>query len=192
MRSRIPISIAALGPKSVEQAAEIAEAWQPIFFHPERADRVWGAALAAGQAKRDGAMPPLEIHASPVLCIGEKAEALLPQLKPQLALYIGGMGARGTNFYNDLVRSYGYEAEAELIQDLYLAGRKDEAAAAVPDELVRAISLVGPKSYVAERLAAFAEAGVTSLNVVPLAEDAVGRLAQIAALKELVGDLPAG
>lgn len=185
VRERIPIIIAALGPKSVAQTAEIAEGWQPIFFHPEKAQSVWGASLAAGAAKRDASLPPLDIHASPVLAIGEDADALLDAIKPQLALYIGGMGARGKNFYNDLVRAYGFEAEADAIQDLYLAGRKDEAVAAVPDELVRAISLIGPKSFVAERLAAFAEAGVTSLNVAPLAPDAAGRLQQIALLKEL-------
>ena len=85
-----------------------------------------------------------------------------------MALYVGGMGARGKNFYNDLARRYGYEDEAKLIQDLYLDGKKDEAAAAVPVELLRSMSLVGPEGYVKERLAAFAEAGVTTLNVSPL------------------------
>ncbi len=98
------------------------------------------------------------------MAIGEDVEPLLELVRPALALYIGGMGARGKNFYNDLAVRYGYEAEAKTIQDLYLDGKKDEAAAAVPHELVRASSLIGPESYVAERIAAFAEAGVTTLD----------------------------
>ena len=96
-----------------------------------------------------------------------------------LALYIGGMGARGRNFYNDLVRRYGYEAEAETIQDLYLAGRKDEAAAAVPAELLERTSLIGPEGYVRERIEAFRAAGVTTLNVIPVDPDPVRLLGRI-------------
>lgn len=95
------------------------------------------------------------------------------------------MGAKGKNFYNSLAQRYGYEAEAEKIQDLYLAGKKEEAAAAVPDELARAVNLIGPESFVKERVAAFAEAGVTTLNVAPLAENTAGRVAQLTALREL-------
>ena len=107
-------------------------------------------------------------------------------MKPQLALYVGGMGARGKNFYNDLISSYGFEAEAALIQDLYLAGRKEEAVAAVPDELVRAISLIGPASYVAERVAAFRAAGVTTLTVTPLARSSTERVKLMTGFRSLV------
>ena len=183
VRERIPVVIAALGPKNVELTAEIAEGWQPIFYYPEKAEQVWGEALAAGKAKRDPALGDLQVFASPALAIGDDAEKYLPWVKPHLALYIGGMGAKGKNFYNDLAQRYGYEAEAEKIQDLYLAGKKEEAAAAVPDELVRAVNLIGPESFVKERVAAFAEAGVTTLNVTPLAADTAGRVAQLSALK---------
>lgn len=190
VRPRIPITVASLGQKSVEQTAEMADGWLPMFFHPERAHEVWGAALAAGAAKRSDELAPLDVFASPALAITEdpRLQALaLAAVKPQLALYVGGMGARGKNFYNDLVASYGFEAEAALIQDLYLDGRKDEAVAAVPDDLVRAISLIGPASHVAERVAAFAEAGVTTLAVTPLARDSAERVALMAGFRSLVG-----
>ncbi len=185
VRERIPVVIASLGPKNVAMTAEIAEGWEPIFFHPEKADAVWGEALAAGKAKRDPSLGDLQVYASPTLAIGDDVEPMLQWIKPHLALYIGGMGAKGKNFYNDLACRYGYEAEAEKIQDLYLAGKKDEAAAAVPDELVRAISLIGTEDFVKERVAAFAAAGVTTLNVTPLAADRAGRVAQIEKLRAI-------
>ncbi len=128
----------------------------------------------------------LDVFASPALAITDHPEALLPLVKPQLALYVGGMGARGKNFYNDLIASYGFEADAARIQDLYLEGRRDEAVAAVPDELARAISLIGPASYVAERVAAFAEAGVTTLTVTPLARTSEERIALMSGFRALV------
>ncbi|WP_327150755.1 LLM class F420-dependent oxidoreductase [Nocardia sp. NBC_01329] len=169
VRERVPVLLAALGPKNVELAAEVAEGWQPIFFLPERADAVFGDALRAGKAKRDPELGPLDVYAGPALAIGEDVEPLLGFVKPMLALYIGGMGAKGKNFYHTLATRYGYGAEADRIQELYLAGKKDEATQVVPDALVRDISLIGPASYVKERVAAFAEAGVTVLNVAPLA-----------------------
>ena len=186
VRERIPIVIAALGPKNVELTAEIAEGWQPIFFHPERAKDVWGEAIAKGEAKRDASLGDLEIYAGPALAIGDDVEHMLEWIKPHLALYIGGMGARGKNFYNDLACRYGYEAEAKTIQDLYLDGKKQEAAAAVPDELVRAISLIGPEGYVRERVAAFKEAGATTLTVNAIAPDSAGRIAQIEKLRAII------
>ncbi|MFD4291631.1 LLM class F420-dependent oxidoreductase [Rhodococcus sp. NPDC058505] len=186
VRERIPIVIAALGPKNVALTAEIAEGWQPIFFHPEKARTVWGESLDAGKAKRDPALGELEIYAGPALAIGDDVEHMLEWIKPHLALYIGGMGARGKNFYNDLACRYGYEAEAKTIQDLYLDGKKQEAAAAVPDELVRAISLIGPEGYVRERVAAFKEAGATTLTVTPMAPDTAGRVSQIEKLRSII------
>ena len=185
VRDRIPVMLAALGPKNVEMAAEIAEAWEPIFFMPERAGTVWGDSLAAGKAKRDPALGDLQIVVGVSVAIGDDVDPALEQVRPQLALYIGGMGARGKNFYNDLARRYGYEDEARTIQDLYLDGRKDEAAAAVPDELVRAVSLVGPESYVAERVAAFREAGVTTLVLQPLDGSPEGRLRTVETMRKL-------
>lgn len=171
VRERIPITIAALGPKNVQLTAEIAEGWQPVFFYPEKADAVWGESLRAGFAKRDPALGQLDIMVSASLAIGDDVQDRLAWAKPQLALYIGGMGARGQNFYHKLATRYGYEAEADHIQDLFLAGKKEEAVNAVPDELVRNVSLVGPRSFVKERLAAYAEAGVTTMLVHPLASD---------------------
>jgi F420-dependent oxidoreductase-like protein len=187
VRERIPVLLAAIGPKNVELAAEIAEKWEPIFFHPERATDVWGASLAAGKAKRDPALGDLDIVTGVPVAIGEDVDHLLDAVRPGIALYVGGMGARGKNFYNDLARRYGFEAEAARIQDLYLEGKKDEAAAAVPEDLVRATSLIGPESYVAERIAAFAEAGVTTLNVQPLDDSPEGRLRTVETIKRLAG-----
>ncbi|WP_405137051.1 LLM class F420-dependent oxidoreductase [Nocardia sp. NBC_01388] len=169
VRENIPVLLAALGPKNVELAAEMAEGWQPIFFLPEKADDIWGQSLKTGLAKRDPALGKLEIFAGPPLAIGDNVEPLREFVKPHLALYIGGMGAKGKNFYHTLATKYGYGAEADRIQELYLAGKKDEAAKVVPDDLVRDVSLIGSASFVKERVAAFREAGVTALNVVPLA-----------------------
>lgn len=171
VRERIPITIAALGPKNVELTAEIAEGWQPVFFYPEKADVVWGDALRAGFAKRDPELGPLEVMVSAGLAIGDDVDDRLEWVKPQLALYIGGMGARGQNFYHNLVTRYGYGEVADRIQDLYLSGKKAEAIAAVPDELVRSVSLIGSTGFVKERLAAYAEAGATTLLLQPVTAD---------------------
>ena len=187
VRERIPVLLAALGPKNVELAAEIAEAWEPIWFHPEKAAEVWGASLEAGRAKRDPALGDLQVLVGVPVAIGEDVDALHDVVRPALALYVGGMGARGKNFYNDLAVRYGYEAEARAVQDLYLDGKKDEAAAALPDELVRAVSLIGPEGYVAERIAAFAEAGVTTLALQPLSESREDRLRTVETMRRLAG-----
>ncbi len=186
VRERIPIVIASLGPKNVAMTAEIAEGWEPIFYYPEKAAEVWGGdALATGKAKRDPSLGELQIYTTPALAIGDDVDHMLEWVKPHLALYIGGMGAKGKNFYNDLAVRYGFAKEAEAIQDLYLAGKKQEAAAAVPDELVRAVSLIGPEGYVRERVAAFAESGVTTLSVSPLAADGAGRIRLIEQLRAI-------
>jgi F420-dependent oxidoreductase-like protein len=186
VRERIPILIAALGPKNVELAAELAEGWQPIFFLPEKAQDVWGKALATGKSKRDPALGDLEVYAGPTLAIGENVEPLREIVKPHLALYIGGMGAKGKNFYHTLATRYGYGPQADRIQELYLAGDKEAAAKAVPDELVRDVSLIGTPGFVKERIAAFREAGVTTLNVVPVAATANERVKLIETLRGLV------
>jgi F420-dependent oxidoreductase-like protein len=170
LREDIPIYVASLGPKNVQMTAEVANGWMPLFYLPERAKEVWGADLAAGQAKRDASLGPLEVVAGSLLSIGEGAEKVRDFARPMLALYVGGMGAKGKNFYNDLICRYGYEKEAEQIQDLYLAGKKDEAAALVPEELLEKTTLCGPEGYVKERLAAFQESGVTVLNVTPIGD----------------------
>src|SRR5690242_16331683 len=187
VRDRIPIVVAALGPKNVAMAAELAEGWEPIFYLPERAGGVWGDALAAGQARRDPTLPALDVIAQAPLAIGDgDAIAARRDLsRPLLALYIGGMGARGRNFYNDLAVRYGYEREAKAIQDAYLDGRKDEAAALVPAELVEHTALIGPESYVAARIDGYREAGVSTLLITPMAPDHEGRLRLIERVRAL-------
>mgnify|MGYP005694172953 FL=1 len=164
-RDEIPIALATLGEKSVEMTAEIADAWLPAFFMAEGANQVWGAALARGNAKRDPGRPPLDVYAGGSVAIGDGLEGYRDMARPGIALYVGGMGAKEKNFYNQVFRKYGYEEEAEKIQDLYLEGRKSEAEAAIPSSYLEATSLVGPDAFVAERLQAFKENGVTSLNV---------------------------
>ena len=185
VRERIPIVVAALGPKNVAMAAELAEGWEPIFYFPERAAQAWGEPLAAGTAKRDPALPPLDVIAQAGLAIGEGTEGLRDLSRPLLALYIGGMGARGRNFYNDLAVRFGFEREAAAIQEAYLDGRKDEAAALVPAALLEGTSLIGPRSLVAERVAAMRESGVTTLNVAPLARTHAERVALIEEIRDL-------
>jgi F420-dependent oxidoreductase-like protein len=180
-RSSIPIYIAALGKKSVEGAASYADGWLPFLFLPEKAHLVWGDALAAGAAKRQEGLAPLEVCAGGMVAIGEGPEtkALLDFVRPLFALYVGGMGARGKNFYNDLACEYGYEREAKEIQDLYLGGNKRDAEAKVPLEWLEAANLVGPASYVQERIAAFREAGVTNLQITPVGEDPAAVVRQV-------------
>jgi F420-dependent oxidoreductase-like protein len=184
VRDSIPIYLASLGDKNVQLTAEIADGWLPTLFLPEKAGDVWGAALAAGAAKRDAALPPLDVVAGGLLAIGDDVTALRELARPMVALYVGGMGARDRNFYNDLMRRYGYEDEARTIQDLYLAGRKDEAAAAVPAEFLELSSLVGPAGHVKERVEAYRAAGVTMLNVSPVGPDPVG---DVRTLREWLG-----
>jgi F420-dependent oxidoreductase-like protein len=185
VRERIPIALAAIGPKNVAVAAELAEAWMPIFYLPDKAGAVWGDAVAEGRAKRDPALGPLDVIAKASLAIGDDVTGLRDLSRPELALYIGGMGARGRNFYHDLAGRLGYEAEANAIQDAYLDGRKAEAEALVPAELVERTTLIGPKGYVAERLAAYRDAGVTTLNITPLAPTHEARVRLIEQVREL-------
>jgi F420-dependent oxidoreductase-like protein len=179
VRDRIPIYVAALGPKNVRMTAEVADGWLPLFYLPDKVAEVWGDDLAAGAAARDDDLAPLEIVAGGLLAVGDDAAPMRDLARPMIALYVGGMGARGRNFYNDLARRYGFEAEAVKIQDLYLDGKKDEAAAAVPDGLLEAATICGPEGYVRDRIAAYKEAGVTSLNVTPIAPDVPALVTQL-------------
>jgi F420-dependent oxidoreductase-like protein len=178
-RSSVPIYVAALGQKNVEGTAEYADGWLPFLFAPEKARGVWGDALARGTAKRQEGLGPLEIAAGGMVAVGDDVKGLLDLARPMFALYIGGMGAKGKNFYNDLACQYGYEAEAAKIQEMYLGGNKRDAEAVVPLELLEMCNLVGPESYVKERIAAFADAGVTNLQIVPVAEDPAALVSQL-------------
>jgi F420-dependent oxidoreductase-like protein len=180
-RPNIPIFVAALGDNNVALAAEVADGWIPTIFVPDKAREVWGDSLARGASVRSAELGPLDVAAGAPLAIGEDVAALRDQSRPRLALYIGGMGARNRNFYFNLVCRYGYTDQARKIQELYLAGRKEEAAAAVPDELVERTSLIGPPSYVKERVAVYREAGVTILNVNPVGENPLADLEQLRA-----------
>jgi F420-dependent oxidoreductase-like protein len=167
LRDRIPIHVASLGPKNVEMTAELADGWLPLHFWPDRAQDLWGEALAAGRERRDPELGPLEVVAGGALAIGTDLEGLWDHARPMLALYFGGMGAKGRNYYNDVLRRYGFEAEADEIQELYLSGKKQEAAALIPRELIDGMSLAGDSGFVRERVDAYREAGVTILNVHP-------------------------
>jgi F420-dependent oxidoreductase-like protein len=188
VRADIPIWWASLMGLSVTATAQHADGWLPIFFDPERFHDVWGDELKAGLAKRDPSLGKLQISAGGMLAIDERLTGgaqhqILDHSRPHVALYVGGMGARDKNFYNTICKKYGYEKEAIEIQDLYLEGKKEEAAAAVPAQMLEATNLVGPKSYVKERLAAYKEAGVTILSVNPVGPDPVKA---IETLRELI------
>jgi F420-dependent oxidoreductase-like protein len=180
-RPSVPIYLAALGPKNVELAAEIADGWLPHLYYPEKAGLVWGDALATGAKNRSSDLEPFNVVAGGMVAIGEGPEtkALLDFARPIFALYVGGMGAKGKNFYNDVACAYGYEKEAAEIQELYLNGNKRDAEALVPLEWLEAANLVGPESYIKERIAAFAESGVNSLNVTPVAENPAEVIAKL-------------
>ncbi|MFC7481031.1 LLM class flavin-dependent oxidoreductase [Luedemannella flava] len=176
-----PIYVAALGDKNVQLTAEVADGWLPFLFIPEKADAVWGSSLREGAAKRSPDLGPLEVVAGGPLAIGDDLAPMRDLGRPMVALYLGGMGAKGRNFYHDLACRYGYAAEADRIQELYLAGDKAGAAAAVPAELLELGSLIGPAGYVRDRIAAYRAAGVTVLNVDPVGPDPAGDLAQVRA-----------
>jgi F420-dependent oxidoreductase-like protein len=163
----MPILIAAIGPKNVQLTAEIADGWLPVFFSPERTSTIYEPLLAAGFEKSGEADKADRFQIVPTVSaiVTDDLDAGRLQMKPFLALYIGGMGAKGRNFYNDLACRYGYEAEAEHIQDLYLDGKKMEATLAVPDALVDEVCLVGSSERIRDRLDAWKDAGVSTLNV---------------------------
>ena len=179
VRDRIPIYVASLGPKNVEMTAEVADGWIPTLFWPEKAKDVWGESLAKGFANRASDLGPLETVAGGGVAIGEGLEHLRDHARPGIALYVGGMGARDKNFYNQLFRRYGFDDAADEIQELYLSGKKKEAAAAVPAEFLDATSLIGPEGYVKERIQAYKEAGVTILNASPMGPDPAKTLEKV-------------
>jgi F420-dependent oxidoreductase-like protein len=186
VQDKIPIYIAAIGPKNTQLAAEIADGIIPTFFSPEHVavirDEIQVGVERAGNGKTmdDVAMAPsIQVY------VGDDMEEARNLMRPVIGLYVGGMGSRDKNFYNQLVQRYGFEDDAKKIQDLYLDGKKDEAMAAIPDALIDTVTLCGPKEHVRERLAAFREAGVDTLGLSPMAWTKDARLEQL----RLVADL---
>ena len=185
-REEIPIALATLGEKSVEMTAEIADAWLPAFFMAEGADAVWGDALRRGNAKRDPGRPPLEVYAGGAVAVGEGLESYRDMSRPGIALYVGGMGAREKNFYNQIFCKYGYEQEAEAIQNLFLSGQKSQAEAAIPQSYLDSTSLIGSEGFIKDRLQVYKESGVTSLNVSFLGTTSEERVKNCDALKNIM------
>ena len=186
VQERIPIYLAAIGPKNTTLAAEIADGWLPIFFSPEHVGE-FRPLLEEGRAKAGKTLDGFDIAPSVNVFITDDIEAARDAMRPILALYVGGMGSREKNFYNQLMQRYGFEAAAKEVQDLYLEGKRDEAAAALPDELIDTVTLVGPTDVVRERIAVYRDAGVGTLNISPMAFDADERLNQLRLVAELAG-----
>src|SRR5882762_2463201 len=186
VQDRIPIYLAAIGPKNTALAGEIADGWIPTLFSPEHVSEL-RPLLEEGAQRSGKSLADFDIAPTVSLCISDDLEAARNAMRPFIALYVGGMGSRAQNFYNQVVQRYGYEAEAKQIQDLYLEGKREEAMAAIPDSLIDTVSLCGPKDVVRERLAIYRDAGVGTLGVTPTAFDAAERLEQLRLLAELAG-----
>ena len=186
VQERIPVYLAAIGPKNTELAGEIADGWIPTLFSPEHVGEL-RKLLEDGAARSGKSLDGFDIAPTVSLCIDDDLESARNTMRPFIALYVGGMGSRKQNFYNQLVCRYGYEAEAKTIQDLYLDGKREEAMAAIPDKLIDSVSLCGPKDAIRERLAAYREAGVGTLGITPTAFGRDERLEQMRMLAELAG-----
>jgi alkanesulfonate monooxygenase SsuD/methylene tetrahydromethanopterin reductase-like flavin-dependent oxidoreductase (luciferase family) len=186
-QQRVPIYLAAIGPKNTALAGEIADGWIPTFFSPDHVAEL-RALLEEGAARGDRTLEGFDV--APVLnaYVSDDLERAQDAMRPGLALYIGGMGSRDWNFYNRLVRRYGFEAEARDIQELYLSGHKDEAAAAVPARLIDMVSLCGPPERVREQLEKFREAGAGMLQVAPMVFATEEWAEQLRVLAELARD----
>jgi len=188
VQERIPIYVAAIGPRNTTLTAEIADGWLPTLFSPEHVAE-FHPLLEDGFARAGGGKSFADFDIAPTVTVnvGEDRAAARDAMRPYLALYVGGMGSRKQNFYNELVRRYGFEDAAREVQDRYLEGRKEEAAAALPEELIDAVSLCGPADVVRERLAVFRAAGVGTLIVSPMAWSFHERREQLRLVAELAG-----
>lgn len=182
-RADIPIVVASIGPKNVAMTAELANGWQPIHFVPDFFRRVWGEALDEGMAKRDPSLGPLEITVGGKVALGNgpHVQAARDDARAQISFYVGGMGAKTKNFYNDLFRRYGWEEEAELIQERFLSGDRRGAEAAVPEEYLDLTVLSGDEGRVRERLEVYKEAGVTHFDISPAGEDRLSTIEKVKA-----------
>jgi F420-dependent oxidoreductase-like protein len=185
VQERIPIYIAAIGPKNTELTGEIADGWMPTFFSPEHVGE-FRELLEEGAGRAGRTLDGFDIAPNVNVCIDDDRDRARDVMRPYLALYVGGMGSRKQNFYNALVRRYGFEEAAQEVQDLYLAGKKDEAAAALPKELIDITSLCGPRDLVKERLDVYREAGVGTFITTPVASDPEARKRMVHELVELI------
>ena len=165
LRERLPICLGAEGPKNIALTAEIADGWLALFYSPHHDAELYRPSLEEGFARRDGPHDDFEIHASIPFVVHDDVERAADLIRPRLALYFGGMGARSMNFHREVPVRMGYEAEARRIQELYLEGRKDEAAAAVPTKLIEQLALIGPADKIRHDLEAWRESSVTSLLI---------------------------
>ncbi len=184
VQERIPIYLAAIGPKNTALAGEIADGWIPTLLSPEFLPEL-RKSLEEGAARAGRELNGFDIAPTVNVFVTDDQAGARDATRPFVALYVGGMGSRKQNFYNALMRRYGFEEAAEKVQDLYLEGKKDEAAAALPDEFLDQVALIGPRDVVRERLRVYREAGVGTLGVTPLAFDKAGRLEQLRILAEL-------
>jgi F420-dependent oxidoreductase-like protein len=184
VQAEIPIYLAAIGPRNTALAGEIADGWIPTFFSPEHVGES-RALLEEGAARAGRSLEQFDVAPTVNVLITDDLDRARAAMRPLLALYVGGMGSREQNFYNQLMVRYGFEAAARRVQDLYLEGRREEAMAALPVELIDSVSLCGPAEHVRDRLAVYREAGVGTLGVTPLAFTAPERLEQLRLLAEL-------
>ena len=185
-QEHIPIYLAAIGPRNTQLAGEIADGWIPTFFSPAHVTEL-RSLLEEGAARSGRTLEGFDIAPTVNAFVSDDTELARNVMRPVLALYVGGMGSRKQNFYNQLVQRYGFEQAAAEIQELYLDGKRDQAAAAIPDELIDLVSLCGPREAVRERIAAFREAGVGTLMITPMAFTTQERVAQLRAVAELAG-----
>jgi F420-dependent oxidoreductase-like protein len=183
----IPIYLAAMGPKNVALAGEIADGWLPVFFSPEHTAAL-RAPLQEGAERSGRTLDGFRICPTVNVMVSDDLEQARHAMRPALGLYIGGMGSREQNFYNRLVSSYGFEREAQEVQELYLAGRKSEALMALPDAMIDAVSIVGPPSRAKEKIRAFRDAGVETLIVAPMAQELAERKEQLRLIAELASE----
>jgi F420-dependent oxidoreductase-like protein len=190
VQKRIPIYLAAIGPKATALAGEVADGWIPTLLAPEHLAALRRSLIEGAEAGRRS-LEGFDVAPNVNVLVSDDHAAARDDMRGQLALYIGGMGSRERNFYNRLVVQYGFEHAAREVQDLYLGGRKKDAAAAVPDELIDMVCLCGPEDQVRRRLATYRDAGVGTLGITPMGEQLGDRLAQLATIARLLADLPA-
>jgi len=184
VQERIPIYLAAIGPNNTRLAGEIADGWIPTLFSPEHVAE-FVPLLQEGAARAGRSLDGFDIAPQVNVCITDDLESGRNLMRPFIALYVGGMGSREKNFYNQLVQRYGFEEEARDVQELYLDGKREEAMARLSDELIDTVSLCGPAEHVRDRLAVYRDAGVGTLGISPLAFTKDERLAQLRLVAEL-------